>query len=64
MLRVERIISLRSLLQEHVRLLCLGLVVWGEGGVKERGRLCPEYFTPPLSQVRGQEVAAQIYTKA
>ena len=35
----------------------LGLVVWGEGGVKERGRLCPDYFTPPPRQVRGLEEA-------
>ena len=35
----------------------LGLVVWGEGGVKERGGLCPEYFTPPPRQVRGLEEA-------
>ena len=32
-------------------------MVWGEGGVKERGGLCPEYFTPPPRQVRGLEEA-------
>ena len=33
------------------------LVVWGRGGVQERGGLCPLYCTSPSRQVRGQEVA-------
>ena len=27
-------------------------MVWGRGVVKERGRLGPDYFHPPSSQVR------------
>ena len=33
-----------------------------EGVVKERGGLYPEYFHPPPSQVRGQEVAGHCST--
>ena len=39
------------------RLDYLRLVVWGGGAVKERGRLSPQYFCPPPSQVRGREEA-------
>ena len=42
----------RDVVPHQPRLLCLALVVWGGGAVKERGRLGPDYFCPPLSQVR------------